>query len=146
MGDIRDVVTIKPASIVAALEGFYQFKQEDDLTKPRPYPIIHPSPSFGLLMSSMRFKDYLAWGAVAGAAIPTGLIMGSPLRIPTVKVCLSIGVVGGFILALQNSYNRLAGFSENSSELRSYAFRPSTLVKVPVRKDPIPEDILQLAR
>jgi len=68
------------------------------------------------------------------------------LKIPTIKVCAALGFMGGAFLAVQNSFSRLAGFSENDSELRSYAFRPTAMIKVPVRKDAIPDDILALAK
>jgi hypothetical protein len=70
--EVKQVLTTKPSSIVAALEGFYQFKQEDDhilpslpsypfLSLPIPsYPFLSlPIPSYPFLSLPLHFSPYI---------------------------------------------------------------------------------------
>ena len=73
-----------------------------------------------------RFSDVAMISGVTGGSWIFGYVMGAPLRRPTAATAATIGVTAGFLLAYQNTMQRLMGYSENDRELKMHGMEPNT--------------------
>ncbi|KAG8942728.1 hypothetical protein FRC04_003558 [Tulasnella sp. 424] len=85
------------------------------------YPVIDTDPHAGRVIRYMRPSDYavLAGGTAAAPALLYAMERVDPSRgslRPAMKVALTIGFAGGFLMAYQRSTFRFWGWSENSRE------------------------------
>eukprot|EP01111_Echinosteliopsis_oligospora_P001175 TRINITY_DN1164_c0_g1_i1.p1 TRINITY_DN1164_c0_g1~~TRINITY_DN1164_c0_g1_i1.p1 ORF type:complete len:138 (-),score=34.30 TRINITY_DN1164_c0_g1_i1:81-494(-) len=129
-------------SITTTSEQISKFKSQ--LKNAPKYPVICASPTFTMTMLNMNTSDVALLTAFTLSGAPVGWLFAAPLRIPTMKCAMVIGAVGGITYAMQRSYQRLSGYLPNSSEVSKYSFRldDNGIQKIPVRRDPIPQSIL----
>jgi len=88
------------------------------------FPVINPSPDVDICLKSMRIRDYLL---LAGATTTTwgyGYILGKPLRGATASTAAALGLTFAGMFVLQDTRNRLMGYSENAREVKVYGLHP----------------------
>jgi len=94
--------------------------RQQDLQQ-RPYPLIDADPHAGRVVRYMRTSDYAAWAGVT-AALPAGFLVlerVDPIRTSTraaMRICVGVGLIGGFLFAYQRSSLRFWGWTENRRE------------------------------
>ncbi|KAK3237264.1 hypothetical protein CYMTET_52647 [Cymbomonas tetramitiformis] len=86
------------------------------------YKVIDPSPNFITTVGNFSFDDIKTITGLTAASTFGGYLAGASngLRGPSGAVGLTIGVIGGFMVAYQSSFGRLMGFTENSGDVAAY--------------------------
>ncbi|KAG8760659.1 hypothetical protein FRC14_002340 [Serendipita sp. 396] len=90
-----------------------------------PYPVIDTDPHAFRVVRYFRTRDYATWGTTA-VGIPAAFYvwgrfdpmpsMSRPQTRALYMIATSLGVMGGFLMAYQNSSKRFWGWTENNRE------------------------------
>lgn len=80
-------------------------------SEPR-YTVKDPAPGFGQMIANFKLNDIGMIGLFTAASVSVGYMGGKPVQIrgPTMVMAGTLGLVGGFLFACQNSAGRLMGF------------------------------------
>merc|ERR1711916_310913 len=77
-------------------------------------PCVQPCSGSGRYDQELFAGRLVAVGVMTGISVPFGYLVGKPIRPQTAFMTGSLGFVGGFMWAYQNSAGRLMGAFDNA--------------------------------
>ncbi|DBA72772.1 TPA: hypothetical protein ACH3X2_010162 [Trebouxia sp. C0005] len=85
------------------------------------YPVIDKAPHFWKTVGNFNWKDWATFAGTTAACYPFGWAVGVAPKIPKQSALMgaTIGALGGFMLAHQQSAGRLMGFFPNDKEVET---------------------------
>ncbi|KAK9807198.1 hypothetical protein WJX73_007442 [Symbiochloris irregularis] len=85
------------------------------------YPVIDKAPGFWKTVGNFNRNDYLWLAGYSAVAFPFGYVTGrsAKMAIPSAWAALSIGALGGFMMAYSHSSGRLMGMFSNDGEVET---------------------------
>merc|ERR1711920_146518 len=88
---------------------------------PRPpkYPVVNPRPTSDEIRANFNGSDYGTMFGLGAVSVPVGYMIGAPKRPATAAVAGAMGLFAGWLMAYQNSAQRLTGLSSNFDEVKS---------------------------
>uniref|UniRef100_A0A7S1FYI5 NADH-ubiquinone oxidoreductase 21kDa subunit N-terminal domain-containing protein n=1 Tax=Corethron hystrix TaxID=216773 RepID=A0A7S1FYI5_9STRA len=92
------------------------------------WPVVHPEPDSSLTVAAMRWSDVGVAALATAFSYGVGYVVApyprTRLRGPTAATAATIGMTFGAMYAVQNTWIRLMGYTENAREVKRFGTFP----------------------
>lgn len=85
------------------------------------YPVIDRAPAFWTTVGNFNLRDYGFFLGYSAVAFPFGYVSGrsAGMAIPSAWTAVTLGALGGFMMAYNHSSGRLMGMFPNDGEVET---------------------------